>query len=297
MPELIGSGKIYLCSEKQWVAMTKSEREAKFPCYLKSDNGKVRIRFDTNGELFKKKEHVDRFICGIYELHLKHVKIDLTLSIKGTSSFEVAWFINQKTPFDPSRLGTNEPIDQHPQWGAIENIINAIAKNEPQDVIEQASENIISETYFNPCGEVSLTIEKGIMNNPKERLYLYDREALEWDQFALKLESKGLKLSNTENRIYLGQYPTAKAWSYLNMGNYELRLKCSHYRFHNTDLPFLTYSKSQQSISRSEEHRRIVKYADMNHLSATLKSLKETNGKKCRYSSIVCEYWIELVPV
>ena len=43
---------------------------------------------------------------------------------------------------------------------------------ESEKTLSRKSENIISETYFNPCGDISLTIEKGIMHNPKEKLYL-----------------------------------------------------------------------------------------------------------------------------
>jgi len=71
--------------------------------------------------------------------------------------------------------------------------------------------NLLSKTYFNPCGDISLTVERGIMHNQGERLYLYDKEALRLAGFAGKLNREGLELSATENCIYLGQYPTALA--------------------------------------------------------------------------------------
>ena len=292
--ELIFDSKVTLKSEKEWVSMPNEERESYFPVFLKSDNNKIRIRFDTNGWLFKNKEFAKSFIGGIYDLDLKNIKIDLIFSLKGTNKYEVDWFVNPNSEIDSSKIGLDEPLEEHPQWEAINNIVETIKSKESQDILSKESENVISETYFNPCGQVSLTVERGIMNNPREKLYLYNKGALNWDNFAKKLKEKGILLSETENCIYLGQFPAAIAWRYINAGNYELRLKCPHHK----DKPFLSYSKEDKSVTESMKHRQILRYSDPNlkHLSARLKIQNGKVGDKCKYSDKICDYWIEILP-
>lgn len=293
--ELISNNKLTLKSENDWVSMTLEEREKEFPIFLRSDNGKVRVRFDTNGWLFRKKEFADRFIGGIYDLALKNIKIDLTFSMKGTNSQEVDWFVSLNSEFDPSKIKVEEELKNHPQWGAIKNIIEVIKNKEKEETLSKKSENIISETYFNACGEVSLTIEMGIMHNPKEKLYLYDKDALNWIEFEEKLKDNNLFLSNTENRIYLGKYPAGTAWRYLNSGNYELRLKCPYH----SEIPFLSYSKLSQSKTKSIKHRQINNYKDsnLNNFVARLSIQHEKEGTKCKYCDKICDYWIEMIPI
>lgn len=293
--DLIKENKIILKSEKEWMDMSPADRIECFPVFLESDNSKIRIRFDTNGELFSAHEFTEKFIGGIYDLKLKNIKIDLTFSVKGTNSYEVDWFINQNSHFDEGKVNIDEPLEKHPQWISINNIVEVIKSRESKEVLSQSSENIISETYFNACGEVSLTIEGGIMNNFKERLFLYNKNSLDWVKFAAKLEKKGLHLSETENCIYLGQFPTGTGWRYINTGNYELRFKCPH---HNKK-PFLSYSKKDHSITGSLKHRQLIRYNDGNikHFAARIKIQNKMIGQKCKYSDCICDYWIEIVPV
>ncbi len=290
---LISDGRVTLKGEQEWVLMSRQDRESYFPVFLKSDNNKIRVRFDTNGWLFKNKEFAGNFIDGIYDLNLKNIKIDLTFSLKGTNKHEVNWFVNPNSGFDISKISIDEPLEEHPQWVAIKNIVEAIKAKESQEILSKESLSVISETYFNSRGEISLTVEKGIMNNPRERLYLYNKGSLNWDKFSRKLHEKGIMLSETENCIYLGQYPKAIAWRYINAGNYELRFKCP---FHQNK-PFLSYSKKENSITESIKHRQIKSFSDSNldHFSARLKIQNGKVGERCQYSDNQCDFWIEIL--
>lgn len=306
--DLIITQKVTLKTEREWLSMSKEERENNFPIFLKSDNSKIRIRFDTNSWLFKNKEFTEKFIVGIYDLKLENIKIDLTLSLKGTNWYEVEWFINHVSTVEEDKLNYDEQIEKHPQWTSLNNIVETIKANEDSEILTKISGNIISETYFNPCGEVSLTIEKGIMNNPRERLYLYSKDSLNWDHFVQKLDEKGLNLSKTENRIYLGQHPYNTARRYINTGNYELRFKCALH----PDKPFLSYSKKEKSITDSIKHRQIKGYSDSNlkHFADRLEDLNKNLGSKCIGSDMICDHcskcidsdmicdhWIEMLPI
>ena len=291
---LIDRHLITLHSESDWVSMGTSERQRDFPVFLKSDNGKLRIRFDTNGRLFDDAQFTEQFIGGIYRIAPKWIKVDLTFSLKGTTTKEVDWFVRQNSSYDPAQLHILEPLESHPQWKAIKNIRDAILRHENPAIAAKSSANLLSKSYFNPCGDLSLTVERGIMHNKGERLYLYNKEALNWAGFAEKLNSEGLELSATENCIYLGQYPTALAWRYMDKGKYELRFKCPEH----PDSAFLSYSTKEASILPSMKHRRVSEYSDPNlkHLGGRIKIQNECVGKACKYGSRVCDYWIEFVP-
>lgn len=293
--DLLSEGKLTLKSEAEWINMSAEERRALFPVFLKSDNGKVRIRFDTNGVLFKNKEYAEKFINGIYGAKLSNIKIDITFSIKGTNRAEVNWFVNPKSKFDATKINSDEALEDHPQWDAIVHIIESISCNESSEILDRKTRNLISETYFNPCGDVSLTLERGIMHNPDEKLYLYSKEALNWSAFEEKLKSKGLMLSKTQNAIYIGKYPGAVAWRYINSGNYEIQLKCPNY----SDKAFVSYSKAGSSFTGSLEHRKISYYTDPNldHLVKKMQLQSKQVGKPCSTSDHKCDYWIELVPL
>ena len=286
---------INMVHEEEWVEMTKEERIRLFPVFLKSDNGKIRIRFDTNGKLFKDELFVREFIGNIYALQLKNIKIDLTFSLKGTTRSEVDWFVRRSSQFDTSDANREENLEKHPQWICIENIVNAIKTFEQEESLHSHANSTIGATYYNPCGEVSLTVERGIMHNEKENLFINTKTSLDWRKFEKKLANKGINLSETENCIYLGQYPKGVAWRYINKGNYELRFFCAHHG----KSPFLTYSRSPKSQFNSIEHRQIGTYGDPNlgHLTSQIYELNKKRGTKCTHSEKECDYWIELTPI
>jgi hypothetical protein len=292
---IIEDEQITLRSEQEWISMSKTERLEVFPVFLKSDNDKIRIRFDTNGWLFKNKDFVERFIGGFYSLNLQYIKLDLTFSVKGTNKYEVECFVNSNVAFDATKKSIDETLEEHPQWQAIHNIMEVIKSKESPGILTKPTEHIISETYFNPCGAVSLTVERGIMNSKQEHLYLYHRDSLKWESFADKLKQKGLLLSETENCIYFGQYPVATAWRYIHTGNYELTFKCPHHE----NKPFLSYSKNQKSTTQSIKHRQISSYNDdgLKHFAKRISIQNGMFGKQCKYSTKPCEYWIEMIPM
>ncbi|QXE92802.1 hypothetical protein KP001_09900 [Geomonas subterranea] len=292
---LIENDKLTLKSESEWKSMDVEQRKAAFPVFLKADNGKVRVRFDTNGRLFKSEELTSRFIGGIYALKLRWVKIDLTFSLKGATSYEVDWFFRRNSAFDPTKLEKSEDLHSHPQWLPIAHLRDQIIHNEEAKTLVGKSEALISRTYFNPCGEVSLTLERGIMHNPAERLYLYSKDSLNWTEFGVQLAEEGLQLSTTENCIYLGQRPQAIAWRYIKHGKYELRLRCWKHR----ETAFLSYSMHPASIRPSLKHLQLTDYKSsaLEHLAKRLSIQNHHAGKPCRFDTKRCDFWIELLPI
>ena len=246
--------KITLMHEKEWLNLSNQERRKRFPIFLESDSGKIRIRFDTNGFLFSDPSFTDEFVKGIYDLNLKNLTIDLTFSLKGTNTHEVNLMIDPTSKFDLSKVGVKESIEKHPQWLPLKNLKEAIRKYE-EDYFERESECIISEDYLNPWGDLSLTVERGIMHYPREKLYLYSKQkALPWSRFEKQLSKKGLNLSKTENRIYFGQSPGAKAWSYMKKerGNCEIVFITQ-----SDEHPLYSYSTREKSMTSSKNHRKV----------------------------------------
>ncbi len=279
--------KITLMHERGWLNLPDEERRKRFPIFLRSDSGKIRIRFDTNGFLFSDPSFTDKFVKGIYDLDLKNITIDLTFSLKGTNPHEVNLMIGPESEFDRSKVGVKEPIEKHPQWLPLKNLKKAINKYE-EDYFDKESKCIISEDYLNPWGDLSLTIERGIMHNPREKLYLYSKQkALPWSRFEKQLSKKGLKLSKTENRIYFGKSPGAKAWSYMKKGrgNYEIVFMSQ-----SQDDPHYSYSTRDRSMTSSKNHKK-VNWEDDNfyELKERIETVQSDNLSEKR--------WIELRPL
>ena len=268
--------------------------ETCFPAFLQSDNGKIRVRFDTNGLLFDNEHFATKFINRIYDLDLQNIKIDITFSVKGTNSKEYNWFAKHDVAYDMSQSNEDEDLGLHPQWRAIYNICRVISNNEDVVTINKKSDSIIAETYFNPCGDVSLTIERGIMNNPSERLFLYGSEELNWDNFGEKLSHHGLELSQTENRIYLGIYPGSIAWRYMRRGGYEFQFKCQRHK----KVPFRSYSLNKDSITGSRHHVRLSSYKDSNlkDFVQRYKNGKKACGTICSKTGKPCDFHVVLIP-
>ncbi len=285
--KIIGE-EISMMSEKEWKDASKEERIEKFPVFLKSDSGKIRIRFDTNGFLFGDPTFTEEFVKRIYDLNLKNFTIDLTYSLKGTNKHEVRWMVDPNSEFDSSKVGKKEKLEEHPQWHPLKNLKESIMKYEDEGVLEKESNSVISEDYFNPHGDISITVERGIMNNPSEKLYLYDKEkSLPWNRFEDQLQEKGFTLSKTENRIYLGMNVKAKAWSYIKRGDYEIIFKKE-----NEEKPIYSYSKKDKSVTNSKEHKQVTRWNGKN-----LKDLENKIEYIHNNNLDGGENWIELIPL
>jgi len=281
--------RINLKTDWEWEGMSDTERKENFPVFLESDNGKIRLRFDTNGFLFNDPLVAEKFVGGVYELNLDNITIDLTFSLKGTNKHEVNWMIDPKSKFDSSKVGKKEPLNEHPQWLALQNLKEKITEYEDEMVLEKESSMVISEDYFNSHGDFSLVIERGIMNNPREKLYLYDKnESLPWNKFNQQLRKKGLSLTETENRIYLKPECNTKgiAWRYIK-GNYEFTI-----RDEKRDVPIFSYSKKNESETSSKNHEEITSKEDDN-LKALENKIKSVWNDKIGSS----DHWIELIPI
>jgi len=280
--------KITLMSEKEWKETSDKEREEKFPIFLKSDSGKIRLRFDTNGFLFGDPTFVEKFVEEIYELNLQNLTIDLTYSMKGTNKYEVRWMIDPNSEFDSSKIGKKEPLEEHPQWLPLKNLKESITDYEDESILEKDSENVISEDYFNPHGDLSITVERGIMKNPREKLYLYDRKKpMPWERFDEQLKEKGFSLSDTKNPIYFGEYPKGRAWSFIKRGDYEIVIKRK-----SEERPLYSYSKKKQSTMESEDHKQVTNYFGKNLMDLVSK-IKYVQNNDLEDD----EHWIELIPL
>jgi len=208
--------------------------------------------------------------------------------LKGTNKYEVRWMIDPNSEFDHSKVGKKEPLEEHPQWLPLKNLKESITENEKIDILEKNPENVISKDYFNPHGNLSITLERAIMNNPREKLYLYDREkSMPWDRFEDQLKEKGLSLSSTENRIYLGMNAKAKAWSYIKRGDYEMVFKRK-----GKERPIYTYSKKKKSIMDSNDHKQVTNWRGKN-----LKDLESKIEYVQNNDLEGDEHWIELIPL
>ncbi len=280
--------KISLMSEKEWKEASKEEKTEKFPIFLKSESGKIRIRFDTNGFLFSDKKFTERFVKEIYDLNLQNFTIDLTYSLKGTNKHEVNWMIGPNSEFNPSKVGKKEPLKEHPQWLPLKNLKEAITEYEEEDILEKNPKDVMSKDNFNPHGDLSITVERGIMNNPDEKLYLYDRKrSLPWERFEDQLREKGLKISKADNSIYFGMNKKAKAWSYIKRGDYEIL-----FRRESDENPPYSYSKKKKSIMNSKEHKQVTDWNGKN-LEELENKIKYVQNNDLEED----EHWIELIPL
>jgi len=244
-----------LIDESGWNDLSKEEKWENFPIFLASDSGKIRIRFDTNGFLFGDPNFAEKFVKGIYDLEMENLTIDLTYSLKGTNNHEVRLMIDPGSELDASKLGVIKELVKHPQWLPLKNLKESILEYEDEEVLLKESDCVVSEDYFNPWGDVSITVEKGIMHNPREKLYLYDKErALPWADFDKQLMEEGFRLSKTENKIYFGLNPGAKAWSYMKKvrGNYEIV-----FMREGDDRPIYSFSTRERSQTSSKEHKKV----------------------------------------
>lgn len=280
--------KITLMTESEWKGSDKEKRKQKFPIFLKSDSGNIRIRFDTNGFLFGDPRFADKFVKEIYDLNLQNFSVDLTYSLKGTNKHEVRWMIDPSSKYDRSKVGIKEPLKQHQQWHPLKNLKESIMKVEDEEILEKDPKTVIGENYFNSHGDISITVEKGIMNNPREKLYLYDKEkSLPWEKFEKQLRKKGLELSNTENRIYFGMNPKAKAWSYIKRGNYEIT-----FRREDENNPLYSFSKLDKNFTNSKNHKKVTNWKGQN-LKELDNKIKFVQNKNLDQRN----QWIELIPL
>jgi organic radical activating enzyme len=163
---LIGNKVIYLTD--------KWSKDSLFPSCLTEVDGRLTIRFDTNGILFGNREIANEFIKGIFNLYkegkLENLFIQFDYSIKGATPNEYLWSQSKHLPVSQEKNNLLFKPEEHPQYFGYKNITNLIesyCKTSPK---------------FKDC--IDITVEKGIDNNPKNKLYLNYFGSLDWNNFS-----------------------------------------------------------------------------------------------------------------
>lgn len=166
---------------------------------------KIEIRFDTNGQLFSANQaYTEAFVKSLLSLHqeekLDSIRINIDYSIKGPSPIEFEWSQSRSLPVNPALLRADFDISLHPQYPGIKYLRRLL-----HDIYEQ--DHTFSQS-------LRLDIERGINFTDTSKYgtrklgVLYDHNALDWQQFALKAN---IVFSEVNNPIQLsGQAPRSK---------------------------------------------------------------------------------------
>lgn len=180
------------------VTIQPYKKSMEFPTWLATRPNRVNIRFDTNGLLFTKRDNAFKFIKGIGESKLKHLRIEIDYSIKAPTPIEMEWVMRKSLPVDIKKI-KNFNIKNHPQYSGLMNIID----------IKERYRQLLGDTF-------SLTIERGI-NHGKTNGYINFPNSLRWQDFTEKFNSElqkknlpTIKFSDVNNPL---QY--AKQFGYL----------------------------------------------------------------------------------
>ncbi|MCX8190222.1 MAG: EVE domain-containing protein [Candidatus Diapherotrites archaeon] len=147
-----------------------------FPTCLGEREGRLNIRYDTNGIIFGNKEITKMFIGGLFKLFkqnkLNHIFIEFDYSFKGATPVEYEWSQRRGLPVDASKISFDYKLKEHPQIPGYLNIIKTITEHCKKDV------------EFNNCA--GITVERGINHNKSFKTYLNCKESLNWENFSKK---------------------------------------------------------------------------------------------------------------
>jgi len=203
--DLLSKNQINFALNSEW------DKRAPFPTFLGDSDGRINIRFDTNGvaysnsqnpeDVFGGKEVANHLVDKVYKLYekglLSNVKIWITYSLKGITKNEYYWSQSKNLPCGEDNIGEFD-LKEHPQYSGIMNIKNRI---DSYKKVDQDFEDVID-----------ITVEKGIDHDVKKNVYLYNREALDWNKFEKK---SNIKLSTVKNNINLIYRYEGDTWGIL----------------------------------------------------------------------------------
>ena len=172
----------------------KYSDDVPFPTFL-CYNGRMEIRFDTNGFLFREAAFAEKFVGGLHSLfesrQLNNLLVKIDFSFKGVHPLEVYWSQKQRLPVDRVKVGDFR-IEDHPQYAGLKNILDLIR-----------TYNGKSPGFGSCCG---ITVEPGINN--VERNFLNYEGSLNWKLLEQKLKDGlgiSFKLSDVDNKMELGR--------------------------------------------------------------------------------------------
>ncbi len=186
------SGKIILIDAEDW------NQQREWPVFISDSNGRLNIRFDTNGIAFGHNEESKRvkanedlagyFVGELFGLYknreLENIKIWIDYSFKGASPNEYYWSQKMRLP----AANENNPQEYSPVGIPQNSGLQELDKN-----IQQKRK---LDPSFRHCLDV--TVEKGINHDRKNRIFIYHPEAFRWERLEKDI---GKTLSPVKNDI------------------------------------------------------------------------------------------------
>jgi hypothetical protein len=217
---LIAEDKIRLVQADQFKPILRQERFDR-PTWITLKEGRITIRFDTNGLLFCNQKNANEFLKSIYDLCETakggSLYVEIDYSLKGANAEEFRW--SQGMPVESPEQGRAKEfaIEDHPQFNGIKNII------------EISNDKVAKYPKLKDC--LYLTVEKGI-DNHVGKCYLYSENSLKWQKFEDEASRKmaleePFRLSEVKNLIQWTKSYGMKPFlqRYLNRGA-KIILKC-----------------------------------------------------------------------
>ena len=210
-----------------------------FPTFLSTNDGRIEIRFDTNGFLFANRTFAEKFIGGIYSLckagRLNNLLIRIDYSLKGVHPLEVYWSQCERLPVDEPRIRDFQ-VEEHPQYAGLKNIF---------DLMQEYSRKTPD---FCRCFDI--TVEPGISNVKRNSLYYVG--SMNWKLLEGKLRDKlgsAFKLSDVDNKMEV----RGKIHTHLKRG---VAIKVVHDKGQYVCLPTEPKSKKLNLLNLIKELRR-----------------------------------------
>lgn len=249
-----------------------------YPVWLTEVPERIMIRFDTNGIVFGNEKYSNLFYNEIYNLYqcdkLKNINIQIDYSFKGNTLKEYYWSQKKQLPTKSVNNDKTVELDKHPQVKGYNNIINNINRLTKED------------KNFKNC--VSITVEKGIDHDYKNKVWMYNKEAFNWSDIASKL---GLEFSDVVNKFDLNYHWNfnAKVYRYTRRGALiEFIDKEEKIDTNNSSIPEMLSFINQHK--KNEEFAALIYPVDF---SITIK--KQTKIKTYKKTKIPLDdqnYWI-----